>query len=409
MYYHERTFQKQKGGGDSLSEDKDSKTEDATPKRRQEARQKGQILKSKEVNTAALILMSAYALNWTGPFMFRTIFQYVQSTYYEMPWLALNSFRRDDLVVYAFTSAKVMAFMLIPLFMIMFLTALIVEIAQVGILVSGKPLKPQLERIHPIKGAKRVVSLKSIVELVKSSVKTIIVGMVVYDTIRDNLPTIIYSIKNPIANALVLAGVLLITIAKKAAAAMVVVAFIDYFYQRWEFEKGLRMSKQEVKDEYKQTEGDPMIKGKQKQKMRQMSMGQVQQSVPNADAVVSNPTHYAVGIEYKDGMDAPKVVAKGRDEMAIYIKEVAKEHDIPIFEDPPLARGLYGSCELGDMIHPDFYMAIAKIIAHLMKEKGGPIKQSEESERRAQRQGQSMSDEDRRHLASEGGERSEST
>ena len=381
-----------------MSEDKDSKTEDATPKRRQEARQKGQILKSKEVNTAVLILMSAYALNWSGGFMYRTIFKYIQMTYFEMPWIA-EGFTKANLYNYGIKSVQIMAMMLGPIFAIVFISALLVELVQVGILISGKPLKPQLERIHPIKGFKRVFSLKSIVELVKSTVKTIIVGYIVFTTIRDYLPMIIYSLKNPVANALVIAGTLIITIAKKTAAAMLVVAFIDYFYQRWEFEKGLRMSKQEVKDEYKQTEGDPLIKGKQKQKMRQMSMGQVQQAVPDASAVVTNPTHYAVGIRYEDGMEAPKVVAKGRDELAIFIKEVAKEHDIPIFEDPPLARGLYGSCELGEFIHPDFFMAIAKIIAFLMKQ-GGKIAPPDEDDDRARRgrQGQGMTDEDRESL-----------
>lgn len=381
-----------------MSEDKDSKTEDATPKRRQEARQKGQILKSKEVNTAALILMSAYALNWGGGFIYRTIFKYLQATYYEMPWLG-ESFTQADMHAYAMKSVQVLFMMVFPIFIVVFLTALIVELVQVGILISGKPLKPQLERIHPIKGFKRVISLKSVVELVKSAIKTLIVGLVVFDTIRDHIHLIIYSIKNSVADALILAGSLILLIAKKAAAAMVAVAFIDYFYQRWEFEKSLRMSKQEVKDEYKQTEGDPLIKGKQKQKMRQMSMGQVQQAVPDADAVVSNPTHYAVGIQYKDGMEAPTVVAKGRDEMAIFIKEVAKEHDIPIFEDPPLARGLYNACDLGEWIHPDFYMAIAKIIAYLMKEKGGEIaRPDEEDGPQRGRMGEEMSDEDRAAL-----------
>jgi flagellar biosynthetic protein FlhB len=162
----------------------------------------------------------------------------------------------------------------------------------------------------------------------------------------------------------------------------------------------MRMSKQEVKDEYKQSEGDPHIKGKQKQKMRQMSMGQVRQAVPDASAVVSNPTHYAIGIRYEDGMSAPKVVARGRDELAIYIKEVAKEHDIPIFEDPPLARGLYNSCDLGEFIHPDFYMAIAKIIAYLMKQKGGKVAPPDEDgvKPRAVRMGNTMSEEDRETL-----------
>jgi flagellar biosynthesis protein FlhB len=383
-----------------VSEDKDSKTEDATPKRRQEARQKGQILKSKEVNTAVLILMSAYALNWSGAFMYKTIFKYIQMTYFEIPWIAQN-FTKPDLFNYGVKSVQIMAMMLAPIFLIIFITALLVELVQVGILISGKPLKPQMERINPIKGFKRVLSLKSIVELVKSTVKTTIVGYIVYTTIRDHLPMIIYSLKNPVANALVISGSLIILIAKKTAAAMLIVAFIDYFYQRWEFEKGLRMSKQEVKDEYKQTEGDPLIKGKQKQKMRQMSMGQVQQAVPDASAVVTNPTHYAIGIRYEDGMEAPKVVAKGRDELAIFIKEVAKEHDIPIFEDPPLARGLYGSCELGEFIHPDFFMAIAKIIAYLMKQKGGkiaPPDDDDDDKPKRGRMGQAMSDEDRERL-----------
>ena len=189
-------------------------------------------------------------------------------------------------------------------------------------------------------------------------------------------------------------------IAKKVAAVMIAIAFIDYFYQRWEFEKSMRMSKQEVKDEYKQSEGDPHIKGKQKQKMRQMSMGQVRQAVPDASAVVSNPTHYAIGIQYEDGMQAPKIVAKGRDELAIYIKQVAKEHDIPIFEDPPLARGLYGACELGDFIHPDFYVAIAKIIAHILKLKGGEVKPPEEDsiQPRSVRMSKGMSSESRTDL-----------
>lgn len=383
-----------------MSEDKDSKTEDATPKRRTEARQKGQILKSKEVNTAVLILMAANALNWTGGHIYKTIFRYLQSTYYEIPWF-VKDFKPWDVFQYGVKSVFILFAMILPIMIIIFITALLVEVLQVGILITGKPLKPQLERINPMKGFKRIFSLKSVVELAKNLVKTLIIGWVVFTTIKQFMPLIIYSLKNPIANALLLSGNLIVTIAKKVAAAMLVVAFIDYFYQRWEFEKSLRMSKQEVKDEYKQTEGDPHIKGKQKQKMRQMSMGQVRQAVPDASAVVSNPTHYAVGIRYEDGMEAPKIVAKGRDELAIYIKEVAKEHDIPIFEDPPLARGLYNHCELGDFIHPDFYMAIAKIIAHIMKQKGGNMPKPPEEDApkaRAVRLGKQMSDEARTDL-----------
>lgn len=382
-----------------MSEDKDSKTEDATPKRRSEARQKGQILKSKEVNTAALIFVAAYALNMSGPHIYKTIFKYLQATYFEIPHIMKN-FHQADLHSYALKSVQVIFMMVGPIFAAVFMTALLVEVAQVGILITGKPLKAQLERINPIKGFKRIFAIKSLVELVKNAIKTSIIGWVVYTTLRDNIDTVIYTIKNSIPDALSLAGNLIVTIAKKAAVCMIIVAFIDYFYQRWEFEKSMRMSKQEVKDEYKQSEGDPHIKGKQKQKMRQMSMGQVRQAVPDASAVVSNPTHYAIGIRYEDGMSAPKVVARGRDELAIYIKEVAKEHDIPIFEDPPLARGLYNSCDLGEFIHPDFYMAIAKIIAYLMKQKGGKVAPPDEDgiKPRAVRMGNTMSEEDRETL-----------
>ena len=381
-----------------MAEDKDSKTEDATPKRRSEARQKGQVLKSKEVNLAALILAAAYLLNWSGPHVYKNLFIYLQSTFYEIP--NMRYFQAWDWHQYGVKSIGLMAMLLLPIMFGIMITALTIELAQVGVLITGKPLKPQLERINPIKGFKRVFSLKSVVELIKSMLKTLIIGYVVFTTIRDYADMIIYSIKDPIVHALQLAGMLLITIAKKVAGMMVIIAFLDYFYQRWEFEKSLRMSKQEVKDEYKQSEGDPLIKGKQKQKMRQMSMGQVRQEVPEASAVVSNPTHYAVGIKYEDGMDAPKIVAKGRDELAIYIREVAREHDIPIFEDPPLARGLYNSCDLGDFIHPDFYVAIAKIVAALMKQRGGKMPTPSEGGPQSRgRMGQSIQDEDKDALA----------
>lgn len=351
-----------------MSGDKDSKTEDATPKRRREARMKGQILKSKEVNVAAIILVSAYVLSWSGTHIYTTMYRFLQATFQDIP-VTISSFQPWDINVLGVRSVFILFVIIMPIMAALFATALVVELAQVGFLFTTKPLKPSLEKLHPVKGAKRIVALKSLVELAKNAVKTILIGWVVFSTISSFSSPIIYSVKEPITHALSLASTLLITIAKKVAAWMVAIAFVDYFYQRWEFEKSLRMSKQEVKDEYKQTEGDPLIKGKQKQKMRQMSMGQVRQAVPDADAVVSNPEHYAIGLQYDDSYDAPLVCAMGKNELAIYIKEVAKEHDIPIFEDKKLARELYDSSLLGWPIHPDFYMAVAKIIAQLMKKK----------------------------------------
>ncbi|GIW20997.1 MAG: flagellar biosynthetic protein FlhB [Candidatus Sericytochromatia bacterium] len=347
--------------------DDSEKTEEPTPKRRREAREKGQVLKSKEVNTAALVLISAYSLSWFGKQIYINLFKLFTQTIQELPYVDLTV---PITLKYGVRFLLITLFCVLPIMFAVYVTAALVELLQVGILFTTKTLKPDLNKINPIKGFKRVFSMKSLVELVKSFIKTLIIGWVAYTVIRDNIGHIIGLIREPPEASFVLVGELVLKIAKKVAGAMVIIASLDYFYQRYEFEKSLKMSKQEVKDEYKQTEGDPHIKAKQRQKQRQIARGQVRQAVPQSSAVVSNPTHYAIALRYDPQNDeAPVVTTKGEDTMALLIKELAIKHDIPIFEDRELARAMYPVCVIDKPIPPEFYTAVAQIILKLMKEK----------------------------------------
>lgn len=346
--------------------DDSEKTEDPTPKRRREAREKGQVLKSKEVNTAALVLISAYALSWFGKRIYTTLFKLFVQTFEELPYTNLT---QGLFLKYFLRFTFIMIVTCLPILLSVMFTALLVELLQVGVLFTTKTLTPDLNKINPIKGFKRIFSMKSVVELVKGFIKTIVISWVAYTVLRDNMHLIIQTIREPPEVAFTIAGALVLKIAKKVAGAMIIIACIDYFYQRWEFEKSLKMSKQEVKDEYKQTEGDPHIKAKQRQKQRQIARGQVRQAVQESSAVISNPTHYAIAIYYNKDMEAPLVKAKGVDEVAIYIKEIANEKDIPVIEDVELARALFPVCKVDKAIPPEFYLAVAQIIAKVMQKK----------------------------------------
>jgi len=349
-----------------LAGDQSEKTEEPTPKRRREAREKGQVLKSKEVNTAAIILFAAYILNWTGLHIYQILYRFLHQVFQEIAFMHITVPVAQKLCL---RTAVAMILCVLPLYFGAYLVALLVEGLQVGVLITFKPLNPQLERISPIKGFKRIFALKSLVELVKGLTKTFIIGWVVWSTVKESVPPILMSVEEPPIEAMILLGDIVVRIAKRVAGAMVVVASLDYLYQRYEFEKSLRMSKQEVKDEYKQTEGDPLIKGRQRAKMRQQARGAVSQAVPESSAVVTNPTHYAVALKYENGMQAPIVTAKGEGYFALLIKELAIKHDIPIFEDPPLAQALFKVVQVDAPIPSEFYMAVAQIIAKILKDK----------------------------------------
>ena len=239
---------------------------------------------------------------------------------------------------------------------------------QTGMLVSGEALKPKFSKINPIEGFKRLFSLKGVVETLKSLVKIVVLIIIVYDNLTDVLTEshkYLYTDLSASANHIfdsVLAMIFDIIIAFAAIAAA------DYLYQWWQYERDLRMTKQEIKEEYKQLEGDPKIKGKIKERQRQMAMSRMMQQVPQADVVIRNPTHYAVALRYKPETDnAPIVLAMGQDELALRIVKVAEEHNIAVIENVPLARALYAGAELNREIPPEFYGAVAEVLVYIFR------------------------------------------
>jgi flagellar biosynthetic protein FlhB len=341
------------------------KTEKATPKKKQEARKKGQVAKSMDLQSSFLLLAAF-------------LFLLVYSKQLGQSLLAL--FRRGfsdyvlwdltaDSVESLFLQLTVIAFkMTAPVLGLAFVAALLSVLGQVGFLVTTEPLKMDLKKINPIEGAKRIFSMRSVVELLKSIIKIIMIFFVSYFVIKKEIYTIlrlgesdVYTFIQTMVSIVMKLGIIL-------SALYVVISVLDYMYQRLDHEKNLRMSKQEVKDEHKKTEGDPLIKHKIKEKQRQFSMNRMIQSVPKADVIITNPTHYAVAIQYDaNEMGAPTVIAKGVDYVAQRIKDVGKEHDIVVMENKPLARALYASVEVGEEIPEEMFKAVAEILAYVYR------------------------------------------
>lgn len=253
-----------------------------------------------------------------------------------------------------------------------FLTAIAVGIAvnyiQVGSLLAVEPIKPQISRLNPLEGLKRMFGVRAWVQLIKSLFKVIIIGYFLYAVIRDNID-VFPALQG--VNALqgaVLLGDILFELAWKVALAFVIVAIADYIYQWWEYEKNLRMSHEEIKEEFKQTEGDPQLKAQMKKRQKLIAMRRMMEDLKQADVVITNPIHFAVALKYDpQKFDAPYVVAKGQDEVALRMKEIARENDIVIMENKPLARSLYAQVEIGQVIPADLYKAVAEVLAFVYK------------------------------------------
>lgn len=250
--------------------------------------------------------------------------------------------------------------------------AVTAAIVQTKGLVSFKAIKPKFSRMNPLSGLKNMISLKGMVELLKSILKIILLFYIIYLCIRSELNVLPKMIDMSVNEATSSIGSVLWNIIVKVSIAFAFVAGFDYLYQRWSYEKNLRMTKQEIKEEFKMTEGDPKIKGQIKQKQQAMSRRRMMQAVPEADVVIRNPTHFAVALKYDtEKNNAPVVIAKGQDQLALKIVEIAKEHDIVVMENKPLARALYADVDLDREIPSEFYNAVAEVLAYVysLKEK----------------------------------------
>lgn len=344
------------------------KTEKATPKKRQESRKKGQVAKSAELPGAFILLFAFMS------FM-------MLSGYYSDRILAMFGDVFEHKLLMDVTSGNMMVLfkdlilrlllLLLPLFAITVLIALLGNYVQVGFLLTGHPLMMKLDKISPINGFKQIFSMRSLVEFVKSMLKVLIIGLVVYFSLYSERGHIIALGHMPVETIYGYTASIAFSLGIKIGALLVVLAVFDYMYQRYDHEKKLRMSKQDLKDEYKKTEGNPLIKSRIREKQRKMALQRMMQEVPKADVIITNPTHFAIALQY-DGktMEAPRIIAKGMDYVALRIKEIAKEHGVITIENKPLARALYERAEIGETIPGDLFQAVAEVLAYVYKMKG---------------------------------------
>ena len=259
---------------------------------------------------------------------------------------------------------------MLPFMAFGFVVTLLVSIVQVGWKVSTKPMKPELSKLNPLNGFKRIFSKDSLFELVKSILKIVIIIYIAYTSIKDNANDLFALYDLGLNQAVALVGTLIINTGIKISIVYLVIGLADFIYQKHKFNEDMKMTKQEVKDEYKNTEGDPQIKGRQRRKMQEVSQKRMMQDVPKADVVITNPTHFAVALKYEAKVSsAPVVLAKGEDYLAQKIKEVARENKIEIVENKPLARMLYHNVDVGAEIPPELYQAVAEVLAAVYKAK----------------------------------------
>lgn len=341
------------------------KTEKATPKRKREAREKGQIFKSVEVISAFTLLAMFGALSVFGKDMADGIKAMMRSSFTaDIPEIV------DGNAATQVLSAAVLSFLKIvaPILIAAFACGLVFNLVQVGFNFSTKAIMPKLEKISMAQGFKRIFSKRTLIDLVKSVIKIVLLGWVAYGEYQNRMKTFAPLMGQNIEYAISAAMDILLAVAFKLALAFAIFAPFDYMYQRWKYNKDLMMTKQEVRDEYKLTEGNPQTKSRIAQKQRQMSRMRMIQAVKDADVVITNPTHYAVALAYKEEKNkAPVVIAKGKDFLALRIKEEARERGVEIVENRPVAQALYFFCEVGDEVPEDMYKAVAEILAYVYK------------------------------------------
>ncbi|MBQ7198304.1 MAG: flagellar biosynthesis protein FlhB [Selenomonadaceae bacterium] len=346
------------------------KTEEPTAKRRGDARKKGQVAKSQELNTAFVLLAGFLVIKVFWEYMYVNVAEY---SAYIFGHLHENGTSVDDVMKIFLDIVNVMVSTAFPVMIGVLIFALAVNIYQVGFMISTERLEPKLSNLNPISGFGRLFSKRALVELVKSLFKIIVIGFFLYLYLKDEIPFMPYFIYYDLEYSLAEIADKIFVMAFQVIAVIMVLAAADYAYQKWQMTQDLMMTKQEVKDEYKQMEGDPQIKGKIKQKQRQMAMARMMQEVPKADVIVTNPTHLAIALMYKKGMVAPQILAKGQDLVAEKIKAKAREHRIPIVENKPLARALYETVEVGDIVPHNLYQAVAEVLAYVYRLKNKKV------------------------------------
>ena len=345
----------------------EEKTEKATPKKRRDQRKEGNVLQSKEVVTAASVLGIFSIVRLLAGFLVKNLLSFSTRMYEQSGTYIVTADNFMRLIVDAIT---VVVLIVGPICAAAMLLGVIPTIAQTKGLFTMKALQPKFSRLSPIEGIKKMFSLQSLVGIVKGLIEVIAIGVLIYNEIMDRMPRLLALVDAGIMQGIAFAAISIYDLVMTICIVLVFVAAADFLFQWWQFEKKLKMSKQEVKDEFKQMEGDPQIKSKIKQRQQEMARNRMMQQVPTADVVIRNPTHYAVALRYdQDKNRAPEVIAKGKGYLAMKIVEIAEAHDVYCMENPPLARALYAQVDLGREIPYELYDAVAEVLTVVYKEK----------------------------------------
>jgi len=346
------------------------RTEKATPRRRQKARERGQVFSSREISSAFILLSSFILFRVLGENLITNI-SHLYSYFLTDTINREGLFTQNGIITLLYETLISISKVLLPIVLGVFSISLIVNYLQVGFILSTEPISPKLERINPLEGLKRIFSKRSFIELLKSCIKMFIIAYVVYSVVRKYKNLFPLMLDMSIAGSLSLILSIAYNIGIRSSIALLIMAVFDYVYQWYEYEKGLMMSKQEIKEEYKEVEGNPQTKSRIRQIQRQMARTRMMKDVERADVVITNPTHYAVALAYDSSKYvAPIVLAKGADKLAEKIKETASQHNIPIVENKVVAQTLYRTVEVGDVIPESLYQAVAEILAFIYSLKG---------------------------------------
>jgi flagellar biosynthetic protein FlhB len=345
------------------------RTEKATPKRRRDARKKGQVAQSRELPSVMILMTALGFFYFAGSWIFGSFLQVIGGVYGHLDTLRLDAV--SEVNAFSVEIFKKVLLILIPFFVPILIAGMAGNIGQIGFEIHGEPMRPKLTRLNPIAGLKKLVSLRSMVELVKSVIKILFIGGIAFGIVKNEITAMPALMQQEVVEILLFIGRVAFKIFFFVCLALIVLAFFDYVYQRWQYEQSLKMTKQEVKDERKQIEGDPKVKGRIRRVQLELARRRMMEAVPEADVVITNPVHLALALKFDAAkMIAPTIVAKGSGYVAERIKEIARIHQVPIIENKPLAQALHKMVEIGEFIPVELYRAVAEVLAYVYRLKG---------------------------------------
>lgn len=350
-----------------MSEDFQEKTEEATPKKLSDARRKGQVAKSQDLTSSFILFVGMIAFYFFGPFLYRQLAQLATGVFLN---LTEPIDTVDAVVMWVRAGLFYIVVMVVPIMMTLLVTGILINVVQVGWHISTESLNPKLNKVNPFdpKNWKKFFSVQAVARLVFGLAKMAVIGVVCYWIIQAKIGDVTALMNGSAADIFAFLVTTAFQIGMAIAIILVVLGILEFLVQKWKFMKDMKMSRTEVKDERKQTEGDVQVKGKMRSMMQSMAQSRMRDAVPHADVVIANPIHFSIAIRYDpENMHAPLCVAKGARRMALMIRGIAEEHGVPVVENPPLAQGLYRVVEVGQFIPPEFYHAVAEVLAHIYR------------------------------------------